>query len=53
MQGHTHTGFFAFLFAGVSAIVFINLCRLAAAWMLENESTATLGKAFGGLVTYE
>lgn len=53
MQGHTHTGFFAFVFAGISAIVFINLVRFAAAQMLEHDGTATLGKGIGALVTFE
>lgn len=53
MQGHTHTGFFAFLFAGVSAIVLINLIRFAAAAMLEHDGTKTLGKTVGALVTFE
>lgn len=51
MQGHTHTGFFAFLFVGVSAVVFTKLLGLLAAYLVERDSTATIGKALGSLVT--
>ena len=53
MQGHTHSGIFAFLFAGVSAIVLLNLLRFVAAQALEYDRTATLGKTVGELITFD
>lgn len=47
---HVHTGFVAFLFAGVSAVVFIKLLSLGAAHLSTNERTEWLGSALGGLV---
>ncbi len=52
MQSHVHTGFVSFLFAGVSAVLFINLRRLAAAKLAEKESTANIGRTVGALVTF-
>lgn len=55
MRAHTHTGFDAFLFAGISALVFLNLVRFAAAKAVtsENPTLKSAGKAVGALVTFE
>ncbi len=55
MRAHTHTGFDAFLFAGVSALVFLNLVRFAAAKAVtaQNPSIRSAGKVMGALVTFE
>jgi len=52
MQGHIHTDFTMFVFAGLSAIVFINLMRFAAAHLVSNDNTEWLGRTLGALVTY-
>ncbi len=50
MREHVHSGFYTFVFAGVSAIVFINLWRIAATKLAENDSTESIGRVMGGLV---
>ena len=55
MQEHMHTGFAAFLFAGISAVVFIQLTRLAAAQLVKPGSPAfaeSTGKVLGSLVHF-
>lgn len=54
MRSHTHTGFDAFLFAGISALVFLNLVRFAAAKAVEsqNPTLRSAGKVTGALVTF-
>lgn len=52
MQDHLHTGFIQFLFAGVSAVVFIQLMRLASAKLVDNPATANVGKTIGAVVTF-
>ena len=52
MEDHLHTGFVSFLFAGVSAVVFIQLMRLASAKLVDNPNTATIGKTLGAVVTF-
>jgi len=52
MQDHLHTGFISFLFAGVSAVVFIQLMRLASAKLVDNPATETVGKTLGAVVTF-
>lgn len=53
MQGqHVHTGLVAFLFAGVSAVVFIQLVRLGSAKLLDYPATAGLGRVTGALVHF-
>jgi hypothetical protein len=53
MQPHFHSGLVAVLFAGVSAIVVMNLVRFAAAKLVQNDSTETIGKTVGALVTFK
>lgn len=53
MNTHVHTGFAAFLFAGISALVFLNLVRLGAAKLADNDSTEVFGKTLGALVTFK
>lgn len=54
MSEHTHTGFVAFLFAGVSALIFLNLWRIAAAHAADssNPTIASIGAAAGALVKF-
>lgn len=52
MRPHVHTGFIAFVFAGASAVVFLNLMRFAAAQLVERPGTEAAGKALGALVTF-
>lgn len=52
MSDHVHTGVVSFVFAGVSAIVFIHLLRFAAAKMANTDSMAGFGKALGGVVSF-
>lgn len=54
MNEHVHTGFAAFLFAGVSALIFLNLVRLGAAYAVKSETPAisSAGKTVGALVHF-
>lgn len=52
MSDHVHTGVVSFVFAGVSAIVFIHLLRFAAAKMSNTDSMSSFGKALGGVVSF-
>jgi hypothetical protein len=52
MQDHLHTGFISFLFAGISAVVFMQAARLMSAKLVDNPKTASAGKALGALVTF-
>lgn len=52
MSDHVHTGFVSFVFAGISAIVFIHLMRFAAAKMANTDKMAGFGKALGGVVSF-
>ena len=45
MRDHVHTGPFAFVFAGLSAIVLIHVLRILATQLGANDSTAGAGKA--------
>jgi len=47
---HIHTGVISFLFAGVSAVVFIKLAKMGAAWAVGNPSTEPLGRWLGGVL---
>jgi hypothetical protein len=50
MSPHIHTGVISFLFAGVSAVVFIKLAKVGAGWMAGNASTEPLGRWLGGIL---
>lgn len=52
MQEHVHTGFVNVLFAGISAIVVIQVIRLLAAQLVANPATEGAGKTIGALVTF-
>lgn len=52
MQEHIHTGFVAFLFAGLSAIVLIQLIRIGSAYMVQNDRLEPAGKVLGSLVHF-
>jgi hypothetical protein len=53
MQEHVHTGVISFLFAGISAVVFIQLMRLAAAKLVaQGGSFESAGKTVGALVNF-
>lgn len=45
MRDHVHTGPFAFLFAGLSAIVLIHVLRILAAQLADRPATSGAGKA--------
>lgn len=48
---HVHTGVVAFLFAGISAVIFIQLVRLASA-QLVNAGHDRAGATIGALVQF-
>lgn len=50
MQPHIHTGVISFLFAGVSAVVFIKLAKIAAARMADTATFEPAGRWLGGLL---
>jgi hypothetical protein len=50
VQEHVHTGPVAFLFAGIAAIVVINLVKLASAELVKRPTTEGAGKVLGSLV---
>lgn len=52
MQDHIHTGFPAFVFAGLSAIVMINVLRLVAAQMVLRPGMEPAGRFIGSLVNF-
>jgi len=54
MQQHVHTGVMAVLFAGISAVVVINVTRIVAAKAATSDrpGVQTVGKAVGALVTF-
>lgn len=52
MQEHVHTGFVPFLFAGISAWIFLNLLRIIAIKLDDIEQTKWLAKAIGGTVNF-
>ncbi len=52
MQEHVHTGPVMFLFAGMSALVFLNLLRLIAIALAGNERTEWLAQAIGGFINF-
>jgi hypothetical protein len=52
MKDHVHTGFVAFVFAGVSAVLFMHGVRFIAAKLAERDSTATMGATLGALVAF-
>jgi hypothetical protein len=53
MQQHVHTGFVSFMFAGVSALIFLNITRLVAARMVSNGGAwESAGRTIGSLVTF-
>ena len=51
-NGHVHTGFLQLTVTAIYVIVFMQIVRLGAAKLADNTSTATVGKAIGGLVTF-
>lgn len=52
MQEHIHTGAVAFLFAGLSAIILIQLLRIGAGEMVKNQRLEPVGKVVGSLVHF-
>lgn len=50
VQEHVHTGPVAFVFAGIAAIIMIQLVRLASAEMVKRPSTEPLGKVLGSII---
>lgn len=51
MSDHVHTGFYAFLFAGGSAILMIWLMRFGAAYLVDH-GFENIGKPLGALVNF-
>lgn len=49
-KSHFHTGIDAVLFAGISAIIVINLVRIGSAQLVLHERTRPLGTALAALV---
>lgn len=52
MREHVHTGGFAFLFAGISALVFLNILRLIAIFAADRPGMEWLAKMIGGAITF-
>lgn len=52
MQEHVHTGFVSFMFAGISAVIFIQAMRMIAGKMIESPRLEPAGKVVGGLVNF-
>jgi hypothetical protein len=53
MQEHVHTGVISFLFAGISAVVFIQLARLVSAKMVSQDGLiGSAGTTIGALVNF-
>ena len=54
MANHVHTGPISILFAGLSAILVINLVRLGSAKLatMDNSTLAALGRTTGALVHF-
>lgn len=52
MSPHVHTGFVSFVFAGLSAIVLIQLMRLGAAKLVQHDSTRGIGETVASLVSF-
>lgn len=54
MPDHFHTGTVAFLFAGISALIFLNLWKIACAHLADsdNATIATIGTSAGALVHF-
>lgn len=53
MQEHVHTGPVAFVFAGVAAIIFLNLVKIVSAELVKRSGPAEgIGKIAGSLVHF-
>ena len=52
MQEHVHTGFVSFMFAGISAVIFIQVARLIAGQLVAMPATEGAGKVLAGLVHF-
>lgn len=53
MQEHIHTGFGSVVFAGVSAIIVIQVLRLSSAWMIsKGGGLESIGRVVGGTVHF-
>lgn len=51
MRDHVHTGPISVLFAGLSAILIINLARYGSAWLIDH-GYERVGRATGALVHF-
>lgn len=51
MHEHVHTGVISFLFAGISAVVFIQMLNLSSAWLIANGHESS-GRTLGSLVNF-
>lgn len=52
MSEHIHSDIVTAAVVTVYAIIGLNLVKLGAAWLANQEATAKVGKAIGGLVTF-
>lgn len=52
MREHIHTGFPTFVYAGLSAIVMIQILRFIAAQLVDRDGLEPVGKMLGSLVTF-
>lgn len=50
MQEHVHTGPVAFVFAGISAILMIQLIKLVSAEMVKRSQLEPAGKVLGSII---
>lgn len=52
MEPHIHSGFVVFATVGVYAVLFIQLIRLLASWLVTHSATERLGQALGATVHF-
>lgn len=52
MREHVHTGPFSFLFAGISAWIFLNLLRILAIWAADKPQLEWVSKVIGGSINF-
>lgn len=52
MREHVHTGPFSFLFAGISAWLFLNFLRILAIWAADKPQLDWLAKVIGGSINF-
>jgi hypothetical protein len=52
MQEHIHTGPVQWVVTGIGVILFLNVWRIGAAYLVTKPQTEWLGRAMGALITF-